>query len=262
MAVKKPANKKVNGKKGKKRPSKKANIWRSERLPLIAGLTLIAFSLFLFIAFLSHLFTWTSDQSTFGSLSRPWSHLFDRSVESANHLGRLGAIVSHQFFYRWFGLSSFLVLIYSFAAGFNLIFRKHLFQLGKIFRHMLFFLIWTPVALDFLFHRAAFPYGGGYGRAVNSWLNDFLGAAGTGILLFFVFFAYLVITFNLDLSKWGNALIQKRKAGRKAAADADSEKPLPKDSRMREEMEYGKKEAGRVEVPQPVETTEAPASKL
>ncbi len=263
MASKKPANKKGSAKKPKKRGSSAKKIWRSERLPLISGLSLIAISLFLLIAFISHLFTWTADQSTFGSLSRPWSHLFDRSVESANHLGRLGAIISHQFFYRWFGLSSFFILLFSFAAGFNLIFRKHLFQLGKIFRHLLFFLIWTPVALDFVFHRAAFPFGGGYGRAVNAWLNDFLGAAGTGILLFFVFFAYLVITFNLDLAKWGNAFVKKsktKKAGK--AGETSPDKNLPKDIRKREEMEYGKEEAIRVEIPESEEVQQAPAEEL
>ena len=263
MAVKKPVNKKGSAKKPKKRSSSAKKIWRSERLPLIAGLSLIAISLFLLIAFISHLFTWTADQSTLGSLSRPWSHLFDRSVESANHLGRLGAIISHQFFYRWFGLSSFFILIFSFSAGLNLIFRKHLFQLGKIFRHLLFFLIWTPVALDFLFHRAAFPFGGGYGRAVNAWLNDFLGAAGTGILLFFVFFAYLVITFNLDLAKWGNAIAQKSKKKKAVKADETTpDKNLPKDIRKREELEYGKEEAIRVEMPESEDLQPAPAEEL
>ncbi len=250
MAAKKPVNKKRNGKKPGKRSSAGKNIWRSERLPLMAGLSLIVLSLFLLIAFLSHLFTWTADQSTLGSLSRPWSHLFDRSVESANHLGRLGAIISHQFFYRWFGLSSFFILFFSFAAGFNMIFRKTLFQLGKIFRHLLFFLIWMPVALDFLFYRAAFPYGGGYGRTANAWLNDFLGTAGTGILLFFILFAYLVITFNIDLAKWGHGLAQKRKRKKdKKAGDEKTEKNLPGDIREREDLEYGKEEAIRLEMP-------------
>ena len=251
MAAKKPINKKGSGKKNKKRNTTAKSIWRSNRLPLIAGLSLIVLSLFLLIAFISHLFTWKADQSTLGSLSRPWSHLFDSSVESANHLGRLGAIISHQFFYRWFGLSSFFILFFSLAAGFNLIFRKKLFRLSKIFRHLLFFLIWMPVALDFLFYRNAFPFGGGYGRIVNTWLNDFLGAAGTGILLFSILFAYIVITFNIDLAKWGVAIAQekKRKNESKPGQNKAAEKELPHDIREREELEYGKEELMEAVVP-------------
>ncbi len=258
MAVKKPVNKKSGGKKAKQ-TSKKKSILRSERLPLISGLAILVLSLFLLIAFLSHLFTWKADQSAFASLTNPWQHLFDRGIETRNHLGRLGAIVSHQFFYRWFGLSSFLIPLFTFALGFNLVLKKHYFRLGKIFRHVLFFLIWLPVALDFLLHQAAFPYGGAYGRAVNAWMNEFLGAAGTGILLFFVLLAYVSITFNIDLAKWTGRMIESFGKRKKEQAEAPEEEKmreeekLPKDIREREEMEYSKEEAVIVAPPKPQE---------
>ena len=71
----------------------------------IGGMVLIFLSLTTFLAQVSFLFTWTSDQS---ALSKPFFDLMaDADFQVNNMLGKLGAALSHQLIYRWTGLASF-----------------------------------------------------------------------------------------------------------------------------------------------------------
>jgi S-DNA-T family DNA segregation ATPase FtsK/SpoIIIE len=88
----------------------------------ISGLLLVLVSLYLFIAFFSYLFTWKEDQSVVSNAS------FNIIFDAANHkvenwLGIIGAMVSHLFMYRGFGLASFLFVLASFLIGYRLLFK-------------------------------------------------------------------------------------------------------------------------------------------
>mgnify|MGYP000097239439 FL=1 len=66
-----------------------------ERFPKLVGLVAVISSIYLFIAFSSYIFTWEKD---FNYVERfRWSLLFEFGIEIHNWLGRLGALVSHQF---------------------------------------------------------------------------------------------------------------------------------------------------------------------
>ena len=73
---------------------------QDERFPKLVGLFCLFFTLYLFIAFSSYLFTWKEDMD-----KANWSVLLSPH-DMANWLGRLGAVLSHQFFYWGFGFSS------------------------------------------------------------------------------------------------------------------------------------------------------------
>ena len=87
--------------------NKKASVsfFKDERFRKISGLLLLLMSFFLLVAFGSYLLTWKQDQSLIWQ--HPWRQVFNSTLEIKNHLGNLGAVVSHQFFYCWFGLASF-----------------------------------------------------------------------------------------------------------------------------------------------------------
>jgi len=81
-------------------------ILRDERTWKIVGITFIILSLFLFISFASYLFTWQEDQAI---AQQGLSALLEDDKPALNWLGRLGAVVAHFFFFKAFGLASFLV---------------------------------------------------------------------------------------------------------------------------------------------------------
>lgn len=231
----KRSNKKSKAKKG---PSLLVRMVQDERFPKVIGLLMLLLALVLLGAFVSHLFTWRADQSTFEALGNPWRQLWDTSIETQNWLGRLGATVSHQFFYNWFGLASFLFVIALGATGVNFLATQRVFPLSKIYRHLFFILLWLPPTLNFVLYQQSFPFGGGYGRAMDDWLIGFMGNFGTSLLLFFVMLMYLVVTFNLEVA----ALF--RGSSQKPTNEADSEEEtLSNDPFEREDEEYGKEEA-------------------
>ena len=210
---------------------------QDERFPKVMGLLMLMLALVLLGAFVSHLFTWRADQSTFEALGNPWRQLWDTTIDTQNWLGRLGATVSHQFFYNWFGLASFLFVIALGASGINFIATQPVFPLGKIYRHLFFILLWLPPTLNFVLYQQSFPFGGGYGRAMDDWMIGFMGHFGTGLVLFFVMLMYLVVTFNLEVAAWF------RGTATSAEDAAEEEAALSTDPFEREDAEYGKEEA-------------------
>src|SRR5690606_26885765 len=85
-----------------------------ERVHKVSGLFLVLASCYLLVAFTSYLFTWRIDQDLMG---RPWSEIFSPEVRVENWLGKLGALVSHRFIFRWFGLAAFLFVAWTFLIG-------------------------------------------------------------------------------------------------------------------------------------------------
>ena len=84
---------------------------KDERTWKILGTISLLISIFLFIAFISYLFTWKEDQSQV--MNKSISFLFDNDDENkvSNLLGRLGAFTSHNLIYNGFGLASFLFCV-------------------------------------------------------------------------------------------------------------------------------------------------------
>ena len=90
---------------------------RDERTWKIIGTISLLISIFLFIAFVSYLFTWKEDQSQVKGrgISFLWNNTSDTKV--TNLLGRLGAYTSHNLIYNGFGLASFLFCTFFFVLG-------------------------------------------------------------------------------------------------------------------------------------------------
>lgn len=159
---------------------------QDERFPKLMGLLCLFFTLYLFIAFSSYLFTWKEDMD-----KANWSVLLSPH-DMQNWLGRLGAVVSHQFFYWGFGFSSFIVVFLLFTTGMSLITESGLKPLRPIYKRSLLTMLWTSFLLAFLFKNAEFPWGGAFGGVLVNTLDGFVGAVGTVAILLFAFMAYVV----------------------------------------------------------------------
>ncbi len=200
----------------RKRKQKKTNIFQQisshQKFPQFLGFVFILVAVLLLVAFLSYINTWEIDHSRFRDAS--FLVLFDSSVAAANSLGRLGAYLSHLFFYRLFGVSSFILVFLLLMTGFKFLLPKAKVDLGRLVRNSIWLLLLGSTVLAFVFRTQMFPYGGGFGTTVAKWLYSFMGFTGTAILL--LFFVLLTCFFLFDLSinfsapKWKSSSRRKQ----------------------------------------------------
>jgi S-DNA-T family DNA segregation ATPase FtsK/SpoIIIE len=175
------------------------NFFTDGRFPKILGLFFILCSAFLGIAFASYLSTWKVDQSNVFQFN--WHLLFaSKEIEVANRLGRLGAIISHQFFFNGPGIASFAFVLIFFTSGFNLLTRKNVFPVVKILQFSLFGIVWIAAALSFVLAKNPFPFGGAMGDAINFWTNGFVGTMGTALNLIITLLIFLTVIYNLNFN--------------------------------------------------------------
>jgi S-DNA-T family DNA segregation ATPase FtsK/SpoIIIE len=170
---------------------------RNEQFQKIVGLSLLLLSIYTAIAFTSFAFTWQIDQD------KVMGNLFSPDVAVANWLGKVGALLSHIFIHKWFGVASYIFSFVALVTGLRITFNLELVNVRKTYIFSFFFLIFTSVALGYIFHDALFYLGGAFGYTISNKLNSILGFIGTGVLLCFTFLVFLVAAFNisLDLSR-------------------------------------------------------------
>src|SRR5450631_1516347 len=169
-------------------------IVRDERTHKITGAVSLLLAVFLFIAFTSYLFTWKEDQDKVfhgASILLPSS-----DMKVANLLGNLGALVSHEFFYKGFGVASYLFCSFFFIVGVNLLFARKIFSIGRNLRYVLAGLLFFSVGLAFITRGNSFSWGGAVGNMISEWLIKFLGWLGTAALLLVAGLAYFIWRFN------------------------------------------------------------------
>ncbi len=193
-AKKKPAPQKLQKDKEEKLDLKK--LAKDERTWKIIGTVSLLVSIFLFIAFVSYLFTWDEDQSQVKDQGISYLFDTDKDHQVANLLGRLGAFASHNLIFNGFGLASFLFCTFFFVVGINLLFNRKVFSIWRNLKYVTIGLLIFCISLSFLFSFANFPFGGEVGDMISSWLIGLLGTIGTAALLVVVAACYLIWQFN------------------------------------------------------------------
>ncbi|HLG40869.1 MAG TPA: DNA translocase FtsK [Chitinophagaceae bacterium] len=166
---------------------------RDERTWKIVGAVSLVTALFLFIAFLSYFFTWNKDQDV---VLKGASILFDNTVKVNNLLGKLGALVSHFFIFKAFGVASLLICTFFFVTGINLLFSRKVFSIWKNLKYVTIGLLVLSVSLAFVLSASEFRFGGGVGVMISNWLTGILGTIGTAALLFVMALGYIIWQFN------------------------------------------------------------------
>ena len=172
-----------------------------ERPPFIlaVGFVLIVSSLYLFIAMFSYLFTGKADQSVVEGMGQ--SGLIESGIEAENWLGLYGAITSHYFIYRWFGIAAFLIPPIFFLIGFKMAFKRTLFPILPMAIFSVFAGLWLSLLFGYLTLSVdgvtewSFLGGGlGYNLALVS--HGLLGW-GTFLLLVLSLFVFIIFFFNV-----------------------------------------------------------------
>jgi len=167
---------------------------RNERFQKIVGLSLLLLSVYSAIAFTSFTFTWQADQD------KVVGDLFANDVVVENWLGKFGALLSHVFIHKWFGVASYIFSFLALITGLRITFNLELLNIGKTYVYSFFFLVFLSITLGYVFHDAYFYLGGAFGYTLSNKLNSLLGFVGTGVLLFFAFIVFLVAAFNISFA--------------------------------------------------------------
>jgi len=192
---KKTTEKKNASTREKRSISHYTDFFKNEKTKQVVGVGLIVTSAVLLLAFTSFLFTWKADQSKV-EISF-WDYYQDSSLVAENWLGKLGAAVSHQFIYEWFGIASFLFVVLSFLVGFKILFRISLLPIFKTLKYSMFGLIWLSLFFGFFFDGNLFYLGGAVGYELNIFLASTLGKIGGGIFIFFLLSVFIISVFDV-----------------------------------------------------------------
>jgi S-DNA-T family DNA segregation ATPase FtsK/SpoIIIE len=182
----------------KERFTKFLAFYRNERTQKVLGLLLILAGAYLAIAFASFIFTWREDQD---KVMMPLSEFFSAETKVRNWLGKTGALISHLFMFKWFGMSSFLLVPVLFVAGLKRLISKDFSFFRTINYSIFFFVFWLSVTLGFFFTEHFLFMGGGFGYIINQKLQGIVGSIGTLAFLVVALLGYLVIAFNFSFER-------------------------------------------------------------
>ncbi len=175
--------------------NKTITLYRNERIQKLIGLVLILCGIYLFIALLSYIFTWDKDQDkVMGSLTE----LFALDTKVINWLGKIGALISYIFMYKWFGVSSFILVPVLIIYGLQKILNKKIAKPSSFTAKWIFIMVWTSLTLAYFFNDKLFFLGGGYGYILNILLANYVGKIGTLAVLAFAILSFLVLSINLS----------------------------------------------------------------
>jgi DNA segregation ATPase FtsK/SpoIIIE, S-DNA-T family len=200
MAKKKTSNKKntnINA------AQKTVLLFKDERFRFVLSLFTFLFSVFIFIAFISFLFTWKTDQSKLDIDLITLIQSADIQVE--NWAGKIGALMAKRFINDWFGISSFSIIFLLVIIGFRFL-RIRLLDLSKSIKYAIVYSIWISIAMGYFFGDAYFSLGGAHGYFMSKWLNAFIGKVGTAFFLIITLITILAFSFD-NFVIWSKTLI-------------------------------------------------------
>jgi len=184
---------------------------------VVLGSFLMLLGIALFIAFISFLFNWQADQSTL-------SELGNREVVAKNWMSKFGAALGDFFIYKGFGVSAFIVAGLITMSGVYLFFGYHLKNLFLYWFWGILLMLWWAVFFGFFAEQSGL-LGGRVGFELNDYLQDYIGFAGTLLLLTFLLITYLAIRLKISPEMVGQYLKNQKK---EIKTDFDSSNPSAK----------------------------------
>jgi DNA segregation ATPase FtsK/SpoIIIE, S-DNA-T family len=167
---------------------------KDERTHKIAGSVSLLIAVLLFTAFTSYLFTWDEDQD------KVFAHghrlLWGAGAKVSNLLGTSGAFLAHFFFFKGFGIASYLICTFFLIVGINLLLGKKVFSVSRNLKYVIMGLLILSVAASVAMGGSPFPWGGSVGDMVRDWLYLHVGKTGTLGILAVAVLAYIIWRFN------------------------------------------------------------------
>lgn len=181
------------------RPAFEWKFAKDKRFVLLSGVGLVLLSVYLFLAFFSYFISGAEDQSVVEAFFD--STLLESGKEAQNLMGLSGAVISHFFVYRWFGIAALLFIPPVFVYGVKLSFGSWITNMGSLIRVNFFFLIWISFTLGYMVYLfdgdSGFTFlSGGIGYELAS-LSDAMIGIATPLVILLSGLAFGVYYFNI-----------------------------------------------------------------
>ncbi|MEC4116681.1 DNA translocase FtsK 4TM domain-containing protein [Myroides phaeus] len=173
-----------------KDPVKKYDTSVLRNSKFLITILLIISGIALCLSFISYIVTGIEDQSNLALLG-------DREAAVENWLGKVGAYFAHIFIFKGFGIASFFfakMLVHSGIYAFFDIAAKRIKRM--IFWDLSSMLLFS-VFFGFFWNNNPI-LGGTVGYELNHYFTDYLGTAGTVLLLLFLGFSFILFRFRLS----------------------------------------------------------------
>ncbi len=180
--------------KKKKNPTSGKPKTSDGRLRIVFGLVLLLIAFFAGLSFISYFFTWKADQSFLDT--ELTTNLANPDIRVENWAGKAGAVTSNVFIYKWFGVSSLILVALLALYGIALL-GPRLVRLGRATKYGLILMVWSSVLLGYAIPGQAFQFGGGHGVAISAWLSALIGPLGTLVTLIITGLILLVFLFRV-----------------------------------------------------------------
>ena len=231
------------------------DFFKDPRFSLALGFFLLITSLYLFIAFLSYLFTGKADQSVI--LAFFDTSLAESGQEVDNWLGLYGAITSHYLIYQWLGISAFFIPPLLFFLGFKLVFKRELVSLFSAFILSVFAGLWLSLLLGYITHSISGVteigfLSGGLGFELAK-ISTGLFGWGTFLILALSLFIFIIYYFNITAINAFQVKDPKPMGNEALVADEPELKPTYSDDR-----DNWPEQKTTEEIPEPVLVTQLP----
>lgn len=207
------------------------NFLSDRRVQKIAGIFLVLFAIFTFIACASYLFSAQHDEMLVLGTD---SEEFDQNEPYKNLAGKIGAHVAYFFMREYFGVGAFFLPFICFLWGIKIWLQKELLPFWKSIRLSLLGMFYFPLAFGFVFHKPKNEINetiellcnqnlvGGYGHFATEWTTFTLGWTGTLFALLFIAGAFIIFNFNHQVeAAW--ARIMEMWANRAKAIEPDED---------------------------------------
>jgi len=189
-----------NIKKTKEKTDKKSIF--NPRNKMFFGLVFVLFSVALLLSFISFYIYGHADQSILTDFA-------DRAEKAKNWLGKFGAFLADAFLYKGFGIASFLFVRLLFLTGIYLILDLSITKLKRVWFWDLFAILVLSVLFGF-FNKKLPETGGVFGFEMNSFLQDYLGRAGTILILILGSIIYLIFKIKISPERIKNFMKNKK----------------------------------------------------
>ncbi|WP_459189364.1 DNA translocase FtsK 4TM domain-containing protein [Parabacteroides sp. APC149_11_2_Y6] len=221
---------KQNSNNGESKWSRIKIFFKSERTRFITGLVISIITIYVGLALISFFFTGAADQSKIENV--PLGDLVTNRGAVDNWTGVRGAFLADLLMNRWFGISSFLILLFLGTVG------AKLMNLSKasILKRFLFcaaMLVWGSLFFAFIFiegYEDTFIYlGGQHGYYLSEVMMNNIGIPGTLLFLLGIFLIIAIFT-----SKRTIPLLQsffsfgwlKKRLKKESAIDEEDDTPV------------------------------------
>ncbi len=167
------------------------------RIRFFSGLFLIVYAIFLFVAFLSFVFTGGADHSKFNIDF--FEFIFDSDINVENWTGKLGAYFADLLINSGIGVAAFIFVVALIIVAFRMINVK-LVPIRKGLFHCFFSGAYISILLGYIFvdsinSQYLLP-GGEIGYFMSKWLVSAIG--NVGIILFLIFALVSYFTFSFE----------------------------------------------------------------